>query len=59
MFNHEHMDHLWGVEVALTLNPGLPIMVPATFGLNAPKLIFGGVFPACGAVNRHPHQRVV
>jgi 7,8-dihydropterin-6-yl-methyl-4-(beta-D-ribofuranosyl)aminobenzene 5'-phosphate synthase len=31
-------------------------MIPSTFSLSALKLIFGGVFPACGAANRHPHQ---
>jgi 7,8-dihydropterin-6-yl-methyl-4-(beta-D-ribofuranosyl)aminobenzene 5'-phosphate synthase len=56
MFSHEHMDHFWGLEAVLALNPALPMMIPSTFGLNALKLIFGGVFPACGAANRHPHQ---
>jgi 7,8-dihydropterin-6-yl-methyl-4-(beta-D-ribofuranosyl)aminobenzene 5'-phosphate synthase len=56
MFSHEHMDHFWGLEAALALNPALPVMIPSTFSLNALKLIFGGVFPVCGAANRQIHQ---
>lgn len=56
MFSHEHMDHFWGLEAVLALDSNLPMMIPSTFGLHALKLIFGGVFPACGAANRHPHR---
>lgn len=56
LLSHEHMDHFWGLEAVLGLDPALPLMIPSTFSLSALKLIFGGVFPACGAANRHPHQ---
>ncbi len=56
MFSHEHMDHFWGLEAVLSLNPEITLMVPSTFSLKALTLIFGGSFPNCGAINRAPHQ---
>ncbi len=53
---HEHMDHFWGLEAVLGLDPLLPMMVPSTLSLSALKFIFGAFFHQAGAENRAPHR---
>ena len=55
LLTHEHFDHFWGIQAVLERAPGLTVMIPASFGAEARRLLAGADFPAAGVANRVPH----
>lgn len=56
LFSHEHMDHFWGLEAVLDLDPTIPLLLPSGFSMQALAFIYGATLPRCGAANKRPYQ---
>jgi 7,8-dihydropterin-6-yl-methyl-4-(beta-D-ribofuranosyl)aminobenzene 5'-phosphate synthase len=52
---HEHMDHIFALELVLEQRRDIPIYIPSTFHLEACRFLAGAEFPAAGAKNAVTH----
>jgi len=52
---HEHVDHMFALQIVLELRRDIPIYIPATFRPEAYQFIAGTDFPAAGATNTLSH----
>lgn len=55
MLSHEHLDHLFGLESALALDPKVTMLLPSTFRSQGQAFIGGKNFAAQGANNTIKH----
>ena len=56
MLSHEHLDHIFGLEAALSLAPNIPMIIPSTFKPQGLAFLEGKSFPEQGANNRVRHK---
>jgi 7,8-dihydropterin-6-yl-methyl-4-(beta-D-ribofuranosyl)aminobenzene 5'-phosphate synthase len=51
---HEHLDHFWGIESVLRLDPGIKVVAPVTLREEGRRFLAGASF--AGVANRVPHE---
>lgn len=56
VISHEHLDHFWGLESTLKLNPKVPLVIPATFRPQARQFIAANKMPKTNYQNPVKHQ---
>jgi 7,8-dihydropterin-6-yl-methyl-4-(beta-D-ribofuranosyl)aminobenzene 5'-phosphate synthase len=55
VLSHWHLDHFWGIESTLKLNPNITIYAPSTHYPEDITLLKGGKFEKAGCANAVPH----
>lgn len=56
VISHEHLDHLWGLEATLRLDPSITMVIPSTFRPQAKQFMAGADFKKANARNQVKHQ---
>ena len=55
VLTHEHFDHFWGLQAVLEQKPDITIMIPASFGPDARRLLAGAEYSQAGVTNSVAH----
>lgn len=56
VISHEHLDHLWGLEATLRLDPEITMVIPSTFRAEARRFMAGTDFNKAHALNQVKHE---
>ena len=56
VISHEHLDHLWGLQATLELDPEITMVIPSTFRAEAKQFMAGTDFNKAHALNQVKHQ---
>ncbi len=56
VISHEHSDHLWGIQAALSMDPKVTLLMSSTVRPEALQFVAGRTFASQGAINAVKHQ---